>query len=214
MLLAFSAISASSAFLRGRAFHLGCGGTKGSRAGFSVVPHESSGLGTGGAKQRAKGCFMGWWLGIGLAVLGVISVTAVPLAARWQRREAHHATRLFQQQRAQLQVTFLEMARSVGKPRGLRWLDCDWLDAVTFARDRQSQLLTAFAGVNIRFEAIEGGDMEDVAAVSTVRDAVAVFHFQNGAWGTGGKALFNMNPQEAIERLVAQFEPIAGGNAG
>ena len=157
---------------------------------------------------------MGWWLGIGLAVLGVISVTAVPLAARWQRREAHHATRLFQQQRAQLQVTFLEMARSIGKPRGLRWLDCDWLDAVTFARDRQSQLLTAFAGVNIRFEAIEGGDMEDVAAVSTVRDAVAVFHFQNGAWGTGGKALFNMNPQEAIERLVAQFEPLAGGNAG
>ena len=157
---------------------------------------------------------MGWWLGMGAVLLGVVAVTAVPLAARWQRREARQATKLFQQQRAQLQLTFLQMARSVGKPRGLRWLDCDWLDAVTFARDRQSKLLTAFAGVNIRFEAIEGGDMEDVAAVSTVRDAVAVFHFQNGAWGTGGKALFNMNPQEAIERLVAQFEPITGGTAG
>ena len=157
---------------------------------------------------------MWWWLAIGIvvAVLGIVAVTAVPLAQRWQRREAQQAAKLFQQQRAQLQVTFLERARAIGKPRGLKWLNCDWLEAVTFARDRQSQLLTAFAGINIHFEAIEGGDMEDVAAVSTVRDAVAVFHFQNGSWGTGGKALFNMNPQEAIERLVAQFEPIP--NAG
>ena len=151
------------------------------------------------------------WLGIGVAVLGVVCMTAVPLAARWQRREAYHATKLFQKQRSELQVTFMEMARAVGKPRGLRWLDCDWLDAVTFARDRQSQLLTAFAGINIRFEAIEGGDMEDVAAVGTVRDAVAVFHFQNGSWGTGGKALFNMGVQDVVERLAAQFEPLAGG---
>ena len=157
---------------------------------------------------------MWWWLAIGIvvAVLGIVAVTAVPLAQRWQRREAQQAAKLFQQQLAQLQVTFLERARAIGKPRGLKWLDCDWLETVTFARDRQSQLLTAFAGINIHFEAIEGGDMEDVAAVSTVRDAVAVFHFQNGSWGTGGKALFNMNPQEAIERLVAQFEPIP--NAG
>ena len=157
---------------------------------------------------------MWWWLAIGIvvAVLGIVAVTAVPLAQRWQRREAQQAAKLFQQQRAQLQVTFLERARAIGKPRGLKWLNCDWLEAVTFARDRQSQLLTAFAGINIHFEAIEGGDMEDVAAVSTVRDAVAVFLFQNGSWGTGGKALFNMNPQEAIERLVAQFEPIP--NAG
>ena len=157
---------------------------------------------------------MWWWLAIGIvvAVLGIVAVTAVPLAQRWQRREAQQAAKLFQQQRAQLQVTFLERARAIGKPRGLKWLNCDWLEAVTFARDRQSQLLTAFAGINIHFEAIEGGDMEDVAAVSPVRDAVAVFHFQNGSWGTGGKALFNMNPQEAIERLVAQFEPIP--NAG
>ncbi|MCX7409737.1 MAG: hypothetical protein NTZ32_16795 [Planctomycetales bacterium] len=154
------------------------------------------------------------WLGIGAVLLGIVAVTAVPLAARWQRREAHHATKLFQKQRAELQIKFLEMARAVGKPRGLRWLDCDWLDAVTFARDRQSKLLTAFAGINIRFEAIEGGDMEDVAAVGTVRDAVAVFHFQNGAWGTGGKALFNMCVQDVVERLAAQFEPLAGGSTG
>ena len=64
-------------------------------------------------------------------------------------------------------------------------------------------------GINIRFEAIEGGDMEGLAAVDTVRDAVALFHFHQGSWGTGGKALFNMNPQDALEKLVAQFEPIS-----
>jgi hypothetical protein len=149
-----------------------------------------------------------WWLGLGVAVVGVVCLTAVPLAARWQRREIRLATKLFHAERAGLQIRFLELARAVGKPRGLRWLDCDWLDSVVFARDRQSKLLTAFAGINIRFEAIEGGDMEDVAAVGTVRDAVAVFHFQNGAWGTGGKALFNMNAQDVVERLVAQFEPV------
>ena len=149
-----------------------------------------------------------WALGIGAVLMVSVIVMAVPLAKRWQRREAAHALKLFRQQREHLEARFLDMAQSIGKPRGLRWLDCEWFDTVTFARDRQTKLLTAFAGINIRFEAIEGGDMEDVAAVSTVRDAVAVFHFHQGIWGTGGKALFNMNPQEAIERLVAQFEPI------
>jgi hypothetical protein len=44
--------------------------------------------------------------------------------------------------------------------------------------------------------------------VGTVRDAVAVFHFYRGFWGTGGKALFNMNAEEAVSRLTAQFEAV------
>ena len=140
--------------------------------------------------------------------LSGLAVTAIPLAKWWQGRDAQKAIILFHKRREMLEARFFEMARSLGKPRGLRWLDCDWFDEVTFARDRSSGLLTAFVGINIRFEAIEGGDMEDVAAVSTVRDAVAVFHFHQGSWGTGGKALFNMNPQGALEKLVAQFDPV------
>ena len=59
---------------------------------------------------------MGWWLGIGVVLLGVVAVTAVPLAARWQRREAHHATKLFQKQRAELQVTFMEIVIRIHLP--------------------------------------------------------------------------------------------------
>ena len=96
-----------------------------------------------------------------------------------------------------------------GKPRGLRWVHCEWQQPVSFGRDVRSRLLTAFVSVEIHFEAVEGGDMEDVEAVSTIRDACAVFHYRTGHWGTGGKALFNMNPGEAIERLAGQFTPVA-----
>jgi hypothetical protein len=145
--------------------------------------------------------------GIGVVVLGM-AFSAVPLAGWWTRRESVRAIRLFYQRREVLEAKFFDLARSLGKPRGLRWLDCEWFDNVAFARDKSTNLLTAFVGINVRFEAIEGEDMEDVAAVSTVRDAVAVFHFHNGFWGTGGKALFNMNPQLALEKLTAQFEPV------
>lgn len=151
-----------------------------------------------------------WGLVIGIGALGLVAMTAIPLARRWKQREVQFAVRQFRRQREQIEAKFLDLARGIGKPRGLRWIDCDWLSAVTFARDRQTGLITAFAGINIRFEAIEGGDMEDVAAVGTVRDAVAVFHFHQGNWGTGGKALFNMNAEEAITRLTAQFEAVPG----
>jgi hypothetical protein len=153
---------------------------------------------------------MSWYfiLGVVIVLLLSISFLVVPLGTRIRRHNEIHAIQLFQQRREMLEAKFFDLAQAQGKPRGLKWLDCDWLSDVTFARDKSSGMLTAFASVNIRFEAIEGGDMEDVAAVSTVRDAVALFHFHRGSWGTGGKALFNMNPQEALEKLVAQFTPV------
>jgi hypothetical protein len=42
-------------------------------------------------------------------------------------------------------------------------------------KDRQTDEICLLTGVNISFEAIEGGDMENVAAVSMLRDACAVF---------------------------------------
>jgi hypothetical protein len=118
------------------------------------------------------------------------------------------AVRSFRLQREQLEAQFFRQAASIGKPRGLRWLECDWLDTVTFGRDVRNGMLTAFVGVNIRFEAIEGGDMEGLEAVGMVRDAAALFHYHRGRWGTGGRALFNMNPTDALTRFRGQIEPI------
>lgn len=50
--------------------------------------------------------------------------------------------------------------------------------------------------------------MEDVAAVSNVRDACAVFQWTGREWKTSGRTLFNMNPAEARERLAASYEPM------
>jgi hypothetical protein len=148
--------------------------------------------------------------GIVAAILLVIAVVLLrkPVLAWRDQREADRGRRDFRRQREVLEAKFFDLAAASGKPRGLRWVDCDWLETVTFARDKQTGLLTAFVAVNISFEAIEGGDMEDVAAVSNLRDAAAVFHYQKGNWGTGGRALFNMNPNDALDRLQGQFEPL------
>lgn len=152
------------------------------------------------------------WVVGGLIVVAVGVVAAQRVWRVWRstRRasETQQALKQFRMQRELLEAKFFDLAKASGKPRGLKWIDCDWQSEVTFARACDTGLLTAFVAVNVRFEAIEGGDMEDVAHVGTIRDAAAVFHFQKGRWSTGGKALFNMNPSEAVARLIGQFEPV------
>jgi len=131
-----------------------------------------------------------------------------PWRAARRQSETEHALRLFRLQREQLEAKFFDLARLSGKPRGLKWLDGEWQSEVTFARACDTGLLAAFVGIQIRFEAIAGGDMEGLAAVDTVRAAAAVFHFQHGRWGTGGRVLMNMNPAEAVTRLSEQFDPV------
>jgi hypothetical protein len=146
-----------------------------------------------------------WIFGFIIVVLAFVLMS--PQLVRWQRRkELARAIQEFKVRRETLEAKFYSLATSIGKPRGLRWKTCDWKPPVRFARDRSTGLLTAFVSVEINFEAIEGGDMEDVAAVGDLRDASAVFHYENGTWGTGGKALFNMNPETAVEKLGHQFE--------
>lgn len=134
------------------------------------------------------------------------------IAARRQF-ETERAMQQFRMQRELLEAKFYDLARVSGKPRGLKWLDGDWQSEVTFARACDTGLLTAFVGLHIRFEAIEGGDMEGVAAVDTVRDAAAVFHYQRERWGTGGRVLMNMNPAEAVTRLAGQFAPVTASSS-
>ena len=108
----------------------------------------------------------------------------------------------FQRFENDLQQDFFALAAKSGKPRGLRWLSCEWLQELLIVVEQDSQLISAFASVNLGFEAIEGGDMEEVEAVSTIRDGSAVFHFQNGSWGSAGRVVFNMNPTRAAEYII------------
>ncbi len=109
----------------------------------------------------------------------------------------------FHRHRQELRDNCFAIASTAGKPRGLRWKHCDWLETFALVEDPETGLITMFCGVNLSFEAIEGGDMEDVEAVSMVRDATAVFHCKDSRWGTGGRVLFNMTPEAAVDLVTA-----------
>lgn len=134
-----------------------------------------------------------------LVALVVLALAAYrPLVA--VRREAvlSRARREFRQQRERLEMQFFKLASTTGKPRGLRWSDCDFENPVEYARDRRSGQLSAFVACTISFEAIEGGPMEGVEAVGNLRAATAVFNYTPAGWTTAGRVMFNLNPREAI----------------
>jgi hypothetical protein len=132
---------------------------------------------------------------------------------RWFRRgpRLEQARHLFQFQRERLELLFFQAASASGKPRGLRWKEIEWGSSVEFARERASGQLAALVGVTIRFEAVEGGDMEGLPAVGNLRNASAVFFFHDGRWHTSGKAVFNLNPDEALTHFQNQYERLPLG---
>jgi hypothetical protein len=119
------------------------------------------------------------------------------------------ARRLFPFQRERLELQFLQAASASGKPRGLLWKEIEWGSNVEFARERASGQLAALVGITIRFEAVEGGDMEGLPAVANLRNASAVFFFHDGRWHTVGKAVFNLNPDEALTHFQNQYERLS-----
>ena len=123
-----------------------------------------------------------------------------------RRPERPGRAHLFVRQRPLLQDEFFAAASASGKPRGLRWKALEWEPGVEFARERATGELAALVGVVIQFEAVEGGDMEGVAAVGNLRNASAVFFFHGGRWRTMGKTVFNLNPDEALARFGNQYE--------
>jgi len=95
---------------------------------------------------------------------------------------------------------FLAAASATGKPRGLAWKQCDLQDGLLLARDRATGELLALVGATISFAAIEGGGMEDVEAVGNLRAATAIFSWTGREWTTQGRAVFNLEPREVLER--------------
>ena len=123
-------------------------------------------------------------------------------------RRVERALRDIVRDRNELQATFLRTAGASGKPRGLAWKQCDFQDGVLLARDRATGELIGLVGATISFAAIAGGDMEDVEAVGNLRAATAVLTWKNGQWVTQGRAVFNLEPREVLERYRDSLDPI------
>jgi hypothetical protein len=154
-----------------------------------------------------------WWALAAVVVAGIVLLFWRPLRAFGKDVQVERARELFKLQRERLEVKFLAAAGATGKPRGLRWKDCQWGEEVELVRERRTGQIAALAGVTIQFEAVEGSDMEGLPAVGNLRNASAVFFFHRGHWDTVGKAVFNLNPNEAVEHFKNQYERIGTPSA-
>ena len=149
---------------------------------------------------------------LGLLFLVVLAAIWLGIGAlrRWLfRRRVDKATQTFEGCRNSLQQMFLNAASATGKPRGLIWKECDLHDGQLFAHDRVANEIYALAGVTICFEAVVGGEMEEVEAVGNLRCATAVFAHRDGTWTTDGRVLFNLEPHEALQRYSESLQPIS-----
>src|SRR5262245_43589199 len=134
-------------------------------------------MGKSGPVKSARGWIreprlMGLWL---IPVLLVVGAALAYFAWRRLRRFGHavqgeRARELFKLQRERLEAQFFTAAAASGKPRGLRWKDCQWESGVEFVREKETGNLAALVGVTIAFEAIEGSDMEGLPAVGNLRN--------------------------------------------
>jgi hypothetical protein len=150
------------------------------------------------------------WLIPAAVVTGAALIALAWRPVRGIVREIHleKARELFSLQRERLELVFIQNASRLGKPRGLQWVDCEWEKEVHFARRRDSRKLVALVGVTIRFEPAPGSDMEDWAQARDLRNATGVFLFHHGQWHTEGRALFNLDPAQALERMQEQFQRV------
>lgn len=166
------------------------------------------------AARHSRIIAMSVWLN-GLLVASGAVILAMAGRVSWRRsrlrRQRERLTRArdtFHRRREWLEAEFLTQASRSGKPRGLQWVNCDFDNAVTFARDRQTGDLRALVGVTISFAAVEGGGMEHVEAVGNLRAATAVFRYGTTSWTTDGRAVFNLTPNQTIERFGHELEPV------
>lgn len=150
-----------------------------------------------------------WWL---LAVLASLLLVVGGAWPRWRRRRLNEqldrARQLFHWRREWLEVEFLTMAARSGMPRGLTWDNCEFSDEAVFARDRATKQLQAFAAVAIRFQALPDGGLEVNPTLWQVREATAVFRFDGRDWQTDGRAIFNLNPLETVERFQHELQVV------
>jgi hypothetical protein len=146
--------------------------------------------------------------------LAVLAGTAIVVALRPIRaaRRAEQLARIqrdFHRQREQLEAKFIDRAAASGKPRGLTWTNVDFDDDVIYVRDRRNRSLKALVAIEVSFEAVEGGGMEEVEAVSNVRAATAEFLYDGARWCTAGRVYFNLAPSAAVKYLSADMELVA-----
>jgi hypothetical protein len=143
-----------------------------------------------------------WWVGGGFVVVlwGVWRFWRFCHAVQVER-----ARELFRLQHERFEEDLLKAAAATGKPRDLRWQSCTFTGEAILTRDTTTRGITAFVPVEVMFEPVEGGDLEDVPAARLPRPATAIFTFARGHWHTDGRIVFNLSPAQAIDQFGKRF---------
>ena len=103
-----------------------------------------------------------------------------------------------------LQMWFDTAARS-GSPRGLHWVSWTDAGATVWAKDTANGQLLALVPAVVQFEPVEGGAMDDVPQAREPRAVVVIFRRRRGIWEADGRAIFNLNPRQAVERSAGRW---------
>ena len=102
----------------------------------------------------------------------------------------------FRRRQGELLRLWFHAAAGTGKPRGLTWAGCEPLGEPLFGDG------WAVLPVQVRFEPVAGGPLEDVPQAREPRPVVAVFAYSRRRWGTSGRAVFNLTAGQVAEQLA------------
>lgn len=152
-----------------------------------------------------------WWI-VPVAIALGSAVAMWKGFSRWFRRRIvrfAEARRDFHRQRERLEAKFVQLGMCAGKRDTPRWTDCDFENDVAYARNRSTGELSAFVGVTIEMEDIDGRTSSSTDVVRNLRAATAVFRFDRDHWETDGRAIFNLTPAEAIRFYHRDLELLA-----
>jgi hypothetical protein len=151
-----------------------------------------------------------WWMMVGAAGLVLAAVAAWWLLRLGRAVQVERARELFRLQHERFEHLLLAAARDTGKPRGLAWVGCEIVGDAVLARDAAARGIVALVPVVVRFEPVEGSDMEEVPAAREARAATAVFAFVRGHWHTDGRVVFNLDPRQAAAHFGPSLTVIEG----
>lgn len=114
----------------------------------------------------------------------------------------------FRMQREHVEAKFLDLARWIGNVPAVCRIEYEWQRNATFARDLETDLITAFVAIGVRFVEVRPGKHGDFVQINSQCDATALFHYRDGWWETSDCGFLHVDPVRAVIRLQDHFEPI------
>jgi hypothetical protein len=149
------------------------------------------------------------WISFACVMVAVVIVLLWrPCQAAAREARLTQARKEFHKQREWLEVKFINMATTQGRPDAPRWSNCDFDDAVSYVRHRTTGELSAFVAVTVALEGIGHANTSATELMSNLQAGTAVFRFDKARWVTDGRVIHDLSPNEAIREYQNDWEMV------